>query len=88
MLYCNEVLPKADILYIALPETSETINIIDRRRLNILKKSCGIVNVGRQSALDYDALFEKLKEIKLFSKEGLDIREITLFFFVEFSISS
>lgn len=63
--YLDEVLPKADILYIALPETPETINIIDRRRLNTLKKSCGIINVGRQSALDYDAVVEKLKEKKL-----------------------
>ena len=31
----------------------------------MLKKSCGIINVGRQSALDYDALVEKLNEKKL-----------------------
>ena len=59
------VLPEADFLYVALPETQETIDIINEKRLNLLKKSCGIVNVGRSSALNYSALFEKLKEEKI-----------------------
>ena len=57
----DSVLPKADILYLALPETPETKNLIDKRRLDLLKPSCGIVNIGRQSALDYDALCDKLE---------------------------
>ena len=28
----------------------------------MLKTTCGIVNIGRQSAMDYDALSEKLKK--------------------------
>jgi phosphoglycerate dehydrogenase-like enzyme len=63
----DDILPHADILYIALPETPETINIIDRRRLGLLKKSCGIINVGRQSAIDYVALSEMLETKKLAS---------------------
>ena len=57
----DNVLPNADILYLALPETPETIGLIDRRRLNLLKPTCGIVNIGRQSAIDYQALCEMLK---------------------------
>ena len=57
----DSVLPEADILHLALPETPETKNIINRKRLNLLKPSCGIVNIGRQSTIDYDALCEKLK---------------------------
>jgi len=56
----DSVLPEADILYLALPETPETKNLISRERLNLLKSTCGIVNIGRQSAIDYDALCEKL----------------------------
>ena len=59
------VLPYADILYLALPATPETHELIDRRRLNLLKHSCGIVNVGRQSAIDYQALSEMLKAGRL-----------------------
>ena len=55
-------MPKADILYLALPETPETKNLIDRKRLDLLKPSCGIVNIGRQSAMDYESLCEKLSK--------------------------
>ena len=57
----DSVLPDADFLYLAVPGTPETKNLISRERLNILKPTCGIVNIGRQSAMDYDALCEKLK---------------------------
>ena len=75
----DSVLEYADILYLALPETPDTKNLINRNRLNLLKSSCGIINIGRQSALDYEALCEKLnkKEIAgaildVFSPEPID----------------
>jgi len=61
----DEVIADADILYVALPETPETIEIIDERRLNLLKKNSGIVNVGRESAINYSALFEMLKSKRI-----------------------
>ena len=63
----------------ALPETPETKNLINKKRLDMLKTTCGIVNIGRQSAMDYDALSEKLKKneiagaiLDVFSHEPLD----------------
>jgi len=56
----DSVLPVADFLYLALPETLETKNLINRKRLDMLKPTCGIVNIGRQSVMDYDVLCEKL----------------------------
>ena len=61
----DTVLPDADFIYLALPETPETKNLINRNRLDLLKPSCGIVNIGRQSAIDYDTLCEKLKKNEL-----------------------
>ena len=61
----DSVLPEADILYLALPETSETKNLINHKRLNLLKSSCGVVNIGRQSAMDYEVLCEKLNKDEL-----------------------
>ena len=55
-------MPHADFLYLAVPETSETKNLISKERLNMLKPTCGIVNIGRQSVMDYDVLSEKLKK--------------------------
>ena len=61
----DTVLPEADYLYLALPETPETVEIINEKRLNLLKRNCGIVNVGRSSAINYQALFEMLKSKKI-----------------------
>jgi len=61
----DSILPEADILYLAMPETPETKNLISRKRLDLLKPSCGIVNIGRQSTMDYDVLCEKLRANKI-----------------------
>ena len=56
----DTVLPDADFLYLAVPETPETKNLISKERLDMLKPTCGIVNIGRQSVMDYNALCKKL----------------------------
>ena len=56
----DTVLPDADFLYLAVPETPDTKNLISKERLNMLKPTCGIVNIGRQSVMDYDVLCKKL----------------------------
>jgi phosphoglycerate dehydrogenase-like enzyme len=58
----DSVLADADFLYLAVPDTPETKNLINRKRLDKLKSTCGIVNIGRQSVMDYDVLCEKLKK--------------------------
>lgn len=75
----DSVLPITDILYLALPETPETKNLIDKRRLDLLKSTCGIVNIGRQSALDYEVLCDKLENndlagaiLDVFNPEPID----------------
>ncbi len=75
----DTVLPEADILYLAMPDTPETNGLIDRTRLDMLKPTCGVVNIGRQSAMDYDALCEKLDAgelagavLDVFSPEPID----------------
>jgi len=61
----DEVLPVADFLYLAVPETEETKGLINKLRLDSLKPTCGIVNIGRQSVLDYEALRVKLEKNEL-----------------------
>ena len=58
----DEVLPVADFLYLAVPETKETKELINKERLDSLKPTCGIVNIGRQSVLDYELLRIKLEK--------------------------
>ena len=75
----DSVLPDADFLYIALPETPETKNLISRERLHILKHTCGIVNIGRESVMDYEHLRKKLEKneisgaiLDVFSEEPIN----------------
>ena len=75
----NNVLPNADFLYLAVPETPYTKNLINKEKLNMLKPTCGIVNVGRQSVMDYEVLSEKLNNneiagaiLDVFTHEPLD----------------
>ena len=61
----DTVLSDADFLYLSVPETEETKGLINKERLDKLKLTCGIVNIGRQSVLDYEALRVKLENNEL-----------------------
>ena len=58
----DEVLPLADFVFVVTPLTDETRNLLDRRRLDLLKPGAGLVNIGRAAVVDYPALTEKLKD--------------------------
>ena len=58
----EQVLPHADYILAATPDTPETRGLLDRQRLNLLKPGAGIVNIGRESIMDYDALCDKLED--------------------------
>lgn len=57
----DSVLVQTDLLVMSLPATSETKGIISRSRLNLLPEGAYIVNVGRGSAIDEDALADSLE---------------------------
>lgn len=56
----DEILPETDLLVMSLPSTPETVDILDRRRIDLLPEGAFIVNVGRGSAIDEDALADAL----------------------------
>ena len=68
----DEALANADIIALALPGTGETAGILSRQRLANLKKGAVIINVGRGSAIDQDALIEILASGHL-GGAGLDV---------------
>jgi len=55
-------LGKADIVVCALPDTEQTRGLLDARRLGLLKAKAVIVNVGRGSLIDQEALLSVLRE--------------------------
>ena len=58
----NSLLPSADLLVMSLPDTPETRDILNRERIELLPNGAFVVNVGRGSAIDEDALCESLED--------------------------
>ncbi len=57
----DSILPQTDLLAMSLPSTSETKGILSRERMSLLTEGAYIVNVGRGSAIDEDALADNLE---------------------------
>lgn len=61
----DSVLPRADAVVLALPATAETEGLLSRERIALLPPTAFVVNVGRGSAIDQEALAEALRERRL-----------------------
>lgn len=71
----DKVLPYTDILVMALPETQDTINILNKDRIALLTNHCIVINVGRGSSIDEKALTDALINHKI-AGAGLDVLKI------------
>lgn len=56
----DSLLPKTDVLVMALPGTPQTAGILSRERIALLPPGACVVNVGRGSAVDQPALVDAL----------------------------
>lgn len=61
----DSVLPETDLLVMALPSTAETVGILSRERIALLPDSAFVVNVGRGTAIDQEALCDALNAGRL-----------------------
>ena len=55
------LLPRADFVLVATPDTDETHQMIGRAEIALLKRGAGLVNIGRAGVVDYEALRERLQ---------------------------
>lgn len=62
----KEVIPRADYILLALPETKETIHLFDDAMFDLMKPGSVIANVGRGSAIDNEALMAHLDSGQLY----------------------
>jgi phosphoglycerate dehydrogenase-like enzyme len=60
-----DILPKTDALVMILPGSESTKNVLNAERLKLLPKHAWIVNVGRGTTIDEDALFDALQNSKI-----------------------
>lgn len=70
----DELLKISDYIILTLPGTPATEGIIGRNELKMMKDSAFIVNIGRGSLINQEALIEALKE-KWIAGAGLDVTE-------------
>lgn len=61
----NAILPETELLVMSLPATPETENILSKERIDLLSNGAYVVNVGRGSAIDEEALADALENGKL-----------------------
>lgn len=65
-------LPEMDIVFLCMPETDETMSLFNRERLFSMKKGAILLNAGRGSAVDTDALVDALNA-EVLAGVGLDV---------------
>lgn len=70
----DDMLPECDFLALCLPNTPQTVGILSRKRIALLKQGVYIVNVGRGSAVDTEAFIEALKSGNV-AAAGLDVTD-------------
>jgi phosphoglycerate dehydrogenase-like enzyme len=70
----HKVLPDADYVVIAAPETTETKNLMGEKELALLKRGARLVNASRGTLLDEAALLRALEEGRL-AGAALDVTE-------------
>lgn len=58
----NAELPNTDLLLMILPESASTHHALDAHRLALLPRHAWVVNVGRGSTVDEDALLHALRD--------------------------
>lgn len=70
----DEVLAASDIVSLHVPLTPDTMHLINRRSLGLMKPGAMLINTGRGALIDTRALIEALKSRHLGSA-GLDVYE-------------
>ncbi len=68
------MISKCDIISIHCPYTPETFHLMSKKRLNLLKKNCIIINTSRGEIVDEQALANLLFQKKI-GGAGLDVFE-------------
>ena len=68
----DEAITDADVVALCLPGTDETAHIIDKPRMMRMKTGAFILNIGRGSAIDQEALIDLLENGHL-GGAGLDV---------------
>ncbi len=70
----DELLKRSDVVSLHVPLHSETLHLLDRRRIAMLKRTAVLINTSRGAVVDEQALADALLAGELFAA-GLDVYE-------------
>lgn len=70
----DDVLSRADVVALSLPNTPQTAGLFSRERIGNMKDDSLIINVGRGNAIDTEALCDMLENGKLYGA-ALDVTD-------------
>lgn len=70
----KDIIGAFDVVALALPETADTVKLFDKEMFSAMKKDSVLLNVGRGSAIDTDALYDALQSGKL-RGAGIDVTD-------------
>lgn len=70
----EQLLPQADVVALSLPHSAATTHLINSRRLELMKADAILLNAGRGSAVDQQALADALAAGKLWGA-ALDVTD-------------
>jgi phosphoglycerate dehydrogenase-like enzyme len=68
----KDLLPRAEILILALPLTPDTEGLISKKELDLLPSNAILINISRAVIVDQEALYIALKEKRIYGA-GLDV---------------
>jgi phosphoglycerate dehydrogenase-like enzyme len=68
----DDVIRRSDYVLISMPATPDTVGLMDRRRLGLMKPTAFLINVARAEIVDENALYEALAERSI-AGAGLDV---------------
>lgn len=70
----DKLLPEADIVALCLPGTEQTRHLFNAKRIKLMKESAILLNVGRGTVVDTEALCDALEKGQLYGA-ALDVTE-------------
>ena len=69
----DELLPTVDVVALCLPNSHESVHLMNSARLRRMKKGGILLNVGRGNAIDTEALVDVLQEGRILA--GIDVTD-------------
>ena len=72
--HLDELLPKADVVALVMPHNPQSVGLMSKERIALMKDDAVLISCGRGSVLDQDALVEAMQGGKLWGA-AMDVAE-------------